>query len=166
MPAASWCDAQHNQRYAEPNGADRARSTKEEQMRNRRAEWLITTVAVALPLAAATQPARAQELPGEPEGAYVLMISPSGSAATRSNTLLCGPDGGTHAAPGRACDQLRDVGGRVEAVPAESGPCTKVYDPVRVSAHGVWRGHSRHFTKVYGNQCEAMRATGGALFTF
>jgi hypothetical protein len=135
-------------------------------MRNRRAEWLITTTAVSLPLLAASLPAHADEPPGEPEGAYVLVISPTDTAATRSNTLLCGPDGGTHAAPARACEQLRDAGGRVAAIPAEWGPCTKIYDPVRVSAHGVWRGHSRHFTKVYGNQCEAMRATGGVLFTF
>jgi len=135
-------------------------------MRTRRAEWLITTLAVALPLAAATTPARAQVAPGEPEGAYVLMIIPGDTASTRSHTLLCGPDGGTHAAPTSACDQLRDAEGRLGSIPADAGPCTKVYDPVRVSAHGIWRGHSRHFTKVYGNQCEAVRATGGSLFSF
>ncbi|MBO2451961.1 hypothetical protein J4573_33075 [Actinomadura barringtoniae] len=135
-------------------------------MRKRRAEWLITTLAVALPLAAATAPARAQVIPGEPEGAYVLMVILGNSAPTRTNTLLCDPDGGTHVTPVLTCDQLRDADGEVGSIPADPGPCTKVYDPVRVSVHGIWRGHSRHFTKVYGNQCEAIRSTGGSLFSF
>jgi hypothetical protein len=104
----------------------------------------------------------------DPVGVYILAIAPDdGTAAPlAASTLLCGPDGGAHAGAATACAQLRRAQGRVDRVPADPGPCTQEYAPVRVTATGTWNRRHHEFTRTYENRCLAVRATGGVLFDF
>ncbi|TMQ84427.1 hypothetical protein ETD83_40850 [Actinomadura soli] len=122
--------------------------------------------AVLAGMAVLAQAAPAQAAPGRaggPSGAYLLMVAPEHGPVTAVN-LWCRPDGGTHPAPSRACDQLESVDGEVGRIGVQQGACTLEYAPVRVSADGRWRGRARHFAQTYPNRCAAMRRTGGVLF--
>ncbi|HET6633859.1 MAG TPA: subtilase-type protease inhibitor [Streptomyces sp.] len=86
----------------------------------------------------------------------------------RAVTLTCG-DGiaaGTHPAPRAACDRLRAVHGDVTALqPEERTLCPMVYDPVVVTAVGVWQGRRVHYERTFANQCFA-RSQSGDVFAF
>jgi hypothetical protein len=133
----------------------------------RRSSW-IAAAAVLGTVALASVPAHAAlSTADETAGQYVLTVLPvNNSGVTTEKTLRCGPDGGTHTEASLACAQLREVDGAVDAITTTPGPCTREYKPVRVNAHGVWNGEPRHFSKTYGNRCEALRATGGVIFKF
>jgi hypothetical protein len=103
--------------------------------------------------------------------ALVLTVAGGEDAATatplRAVTLTCMPSpGGTHPAPQKACDALRAVDGRFSALRSDSTrPCVKIYDPVVVTAQGVWEGRRVSFERTYGNSC--VQATEGApVFAF
>ncbi|MBG0814762.1 hypothetical protein HS045_11225 [Planomonospora sp. ID82291] len=105
--------------------------------------------------------------PDGPTGSYLLQVArEDGSGPTRTATLTCGPDGGTHPRPVLACGQLRRAGGRVEAVPERPGACTLEYVPVRLTATGTWQGRRYRYAETHPNRCAAIRATGGVLFAF
>lgn len=124
-----------------------------------RARFRWAAVLAGMAMLAPAVPARADG----PAGVYLLTVIPrSGPAVAR--TLWCDPDGGTHGAASRACDQLEAVGGEVGRVPARPEPCTLENAPVSVIANGVWHGTARHFARTYPNRCIAVRATGGILF--
>jgi hypothetical protein len=61
------------------------------------------------------------------------------------------------------CAQLEVADGFVDEIPAADGMCTKEYAPVRVLVVGHWQGTKHLFMETYGNRCEAVLATGGAL---
>ncbi|GAA4078660.1 SSI family serine proteinase inhibitor [Actinomadura miaoliensis] len=117
---------------------------------------------VSIPLAA---PSAAEAT--EPVGGYRLTVAPvQGAGRVASASLRCGPDGGSHPDPVRACDQLRRVNGNVARLPERPGRCTLEYAPVRVRAHGTWKGRPRDYARTYSNRCAAIRGTGGVLFKF
>ncbi|WP_113703044.1 SSI family serine proteinase inhibitor [Nonomuraea lactucae] len=136
----------------------------------RRGGWLLTAAAAGLvPLFTAAPAMAAASTSYDPVGVYVLTVTSEADTAPRpaaTSTLLCVPDGGTHADAAAACEQLSRTNGRVDRVPAAPGPCTREYAPVRVAATGVWNRQRREFTRTYPNRCEAIRATGGVIFAF
>ncbi|MBB6349170.1 SSI family serine proteinase inhibitor [Nonomuraea muscovyensis] len=126
--------------------------------------------AAGLALLLGAAPATATSVtPYDPVGVYVLTVTPDDGTTAEplaSSTLLCGPDGGAHAAAAAACGQLRRTQGRAERIPEDPGPCTREYAPVRVGAVGMWRGQRREYARTFANRCVAIRATGGILFAF
>jgi Subtilisin inhibitor-like len=79
--------------------------------------------------------------------------------------LSCGPDGGTHPAPTRACTALRDAHGDLDALPSSHLLCTRIYAPVVAEARGDWNGTTVRWTKQFANRCE-LNARTGPLFAF
>lgn len=79
---------------------------------------------------------------------------------TKTATLACDPDGGSHPTPTAACDRLREVNGDFSKLRPRPGTiCPAVYSPVTVTASGTWRGKTVSFKKTYGNRCELDAAT-------
>ncbi|GAA2264201.1 hypothetical protein GCM10010149_00070 [Nonomuraea roseoviolacea subsp. roseoviolacea] len=138
---------------------------------HRHRAWLATAALAGMAPLFAAAPAlagtSATSTAPDPVGVYVLRVTPATGgdpAPVSTGTLLCGPDGGAHADPTPACDQLRRANGMVERIPEDPGMCTREYAPVRVTATGVWNRQYREFTRTYPNLCTAVRATGGVLF--
>ncbi|QHC32831.1 MULTISPECIES: protease inhibitor [unclassified Streptomyces] len=132
----------------------------------------LTAVAVCGPLtgAAVAAPDAAPASLYAPS-ALVLTIGHGGEAATatpeRAVTLSCAPKAsGTHPAAATACAELRGVGGDFAALKARDDVwCNKLYDPVVVTAQGVWQGQRVSYERTFGNSCER-DAVGGSLFAF
>ncbi|MGH3714120.1 MAG: SSI family serine proteinase inhibitor [Micromonosporaceae bacterium] len=85
---------------------------------------------------------------------------------TRHASLSCAPPSGSHPKPRKSCEQLDAARGEVSEIPATGDMCTAEFDPVTVSASGVWRGQRREYQQEFPNLCSAVRDTGGALFDF
>ncbi len=103
--------------------------------------------------------------------ALVLTVA-KGETATHSTplravTLTCVPSpGGTHPAAQDACATLWDVEGEFKALRGdEQRACIKIYDPVVVTAQGVWEGRRVDFERTYGNTCE-LNVEGTSVFSF
>src|SRR5690606_6993499 len=105
--------------------------------------------ALALSGLAATS---AHAAPAKPASLYapsalVLTVAqgedPLTATVKRAVTLTCAPGAeGTHPAPEAACAELESVGGQFTAL-ARTSPdrmCTRQWDPVVITAHGVWHG--------------------------
>ncbi|MFG3436028.1 SSI family serine proteinase inhibitor [Nonomuraea sp. NPDC047897] len=135
---------------------------------DRRRAWLATAALAGLvPLFSVAPALATTSTSTDHVGVYVLRVTPATGgdpAPVSAGTLLCGPDGGAHASPATACDQLRRANGMVERIPEDPGMCTREYAPVHVTATGVWNRQFREFTRTYPNLCTAVRATGGVLF--
>ncbi|MEU1282195.1 subtilase-type protease inhibitor [Streptomyces sp. NPDC005805] len=86
----------------------------------------------------------------------------------RAVTLDCAPAArGSHPAPRAACAELRAQAGRFEATvtPDPDIACTRQWDPVTVTADGVWEGKRVAYRHTFGNPC--MKGTAkGVLFGF
>lgn len=92
-------------------------------------------------------------------GAGYLRLTPTTTWPTR--------DGGTHPNPKRACDALRRVHGKFEALPSVPGMgCPDVYDPVTARATGHWQSsplgpsHKVDYAEKFSNRCQAAIGTG------
>ncbi|QYX75531.1 protease inhibitor [Streptomyces akebiae] len=120
----------------------------------------LTAAAVCGPLAG---PALAAPEPAA-KGLYapsalVLTVGHGETSATvtpeRAVTLSCAPrPAGTHPAPADACAELRDSGGDFEALSRSAGAmCTKQFDPVIVTVHGVWQGKRVAYERTFANEC-------------
>ncbi|WP_461014964.1 subtilase-type protease inhibitor [Streptomyces daliensis] len=85
----------------------------------------------------------------------------------RAVTLSCRPTAtGTHPAPAAACGQLRAAQGDFDALPGRGrSVCTKIYDPVVVTAEGVWEGERVRYERTYANSC-VLRSEGMSVFSF
>lgn len=84
----------------------------------------------------------------------------------RRVTLTCGPDGGSHPAPEKACEALRRVGGSFEELPSIPNVfCPAVWNPVRVTATGHWGNRRIAYEETFSNSCEAAVETSG-VFSF
>lgn len=84
----------------------------------------------------------------------------------RAVTLRCAPPGGTHPRIRASCRVLATVGGdpgRLNLSPRTI--CTRVYNPVTVTAVGLWSGHRIRFQRTYGNPC-VLRAATGPVYDF
>ncbi|MER5772391.1 subtilase-type protease inhibitor [Streptomyces sp. NPDC001985] len=143
-----------------------------------------STIAVAAALAlggavaASARAAEPTERPASHAGLYapsalVLGIGKGTSAAEstvqRAVTLSCAPRAeGTHPSPADACGELRAVNGDFAALPSTQPQalCTREWDPVTVTADGVWRGERVVWSATYNNGCEREASLGGALFSF
>ncbi|MEV6985076.1 SSI family serine proteinase inhibitor [Sphaerisporangium sp. NPDC051017] len=128
----------------------------------------------ALPSASAFHP-----FPGGPpsrSGAHAKGISrallltlargESVTPADRIAFLQCGPAGGTHPRASEACRLLDPVGGDITDLrPSRDTNCTKEYDPITVSASGLWDGNHLWFERTFGNRCE-LNAYTAAVFNY
>ncbi|MET9881929.1 SSI family serine proteinase inhibitor [Streptomyces sp. NPDC006430] len=131
---------------------------------------LTVFTALAWPGAADAAPSATESLYAP--SALVLSITAGEDAtygtALRAVTLVCAPTpGGTHPAPARACAELRAHSAQLDAVTAPRGnvDCTREWNPMTVTADGVWQGHRFSYSYTFGNPC-GLRHTAGALFGF
>lgn len=86
----------------------------------------------------------------------------------RAVTLVCAPTpSGTHPRPAAACADLRANAEELDAVaaPAAGTACTREWNPVTVTADGVWQGRRLSYSHTFANPC-GLRHTTGALFGF
>ncbi|MFH9394992.1 subtilase-type protease inhibitor [Streptomyces sp. NPDC017556] len=137
------------------------------------------TVTVLTLLLGGFTTAAAQAAPTGAESLYapsalVLAVAhgedPLTATVERAVTLSCVPTAeGTHPTPAAACKELAAVQGEFSELAA--GPsnrtCTRQWDPVVVTAHGVWQGKQVRFSTAYGNACEmAGSMNDNAVFAF
>jgi hypothetical protein len=81
--------------------------------------------------------------------------------------LTCDPVAGTHPDAQLACYQLEQVDGDIAHMPGTEAHifCPMIFQPIEVSATGLWRGHTVLFQDKYTNSCERDNKTGN-LFRF
>ncbi|UQA96278.1 subtilase-type protease inhibitor [Streptomyces halobius] len=125
-----------------------------------------TTQATAAP----TQPTRTAGLYAPTE--LVLTVGKGESRATstvqRAVTLSCRPTAtGTHPDPKAACAQLRTVSGDLTKVTGvvTDRMCTKEWNPIVVTADGVYEGRRVSYTYTFSNAC-TMTDGKGQVFEF
>ncbi|MFF9896175.1 SSI family serine proteinase inhibitor [Streptomyces longispororuber] len=107
----------------------------------------------------------AQEPPAHERG-VLLTVSGAENTWIRGVRLSCVPEpSGPHPFAGRACAELDQARGDLDALPKENRACTKRFDPVTVSATGTHRGRPVTWHRTYGNACE-MAASTGHVFRF
>jgi hypothetical protein len=94
------------------------------------------------------------------------------TAATNGGTphvveLTCDPVGGNHPDAWTACLQLAQVDGDIAAMPGTQAHifCPMIFQPITVTATGLWRGRLVRFQDRYTNGCERDNRTGN-LFRF
>ncbi|MFF8594717.1 protease inhibitor [Streptomyces sp. NPDC015220] len=103
--------------------------------------------------------------------ALVLTVGHGNTAATatpeRAVTLTCAPTAsGTHPAAPDACAELRAAGGDFDALTAAGDVlCTRQYDPVVVTAAGVWQGKRVSYERTFANEC-VKNAAMTSVFAF
>ncbi|MCJ1676746.1 subtilase-type protease inhibitor [Streptomyces sp. APSN-46.1] len=131
---------------------------------------LTALTALAWPGTAGAAPSATESLYAP--SALVLGITAGEDTATgtvlRAVTLVCAPTpGGTHPSPAAACTELQANAGRLDALTerGSSVPCTKEWNPMTVTADGVWQGRRLNYSYTFGNPC-GLRHTSGALFGF
>ncbi|WP_328676494.1 subtilase-type protease inhibitor [Streptomyces sp. NBC_00322] len=143
------------------------------------ASALVLTGTTATGVAQAAQPTQPTQQPVQAKSLYapsalVLTIGMGETAATatveRAVTLTCAPrPDGTHPSARAACTELRTVDGQFSALAEETSHkmCTRQWNPVVISAQGVWQGKRVDWSTVYGNPCEMEGSMGdGAVFAF
>ncbi|MFJ8196639.1 protease inhibitor [Streptomyces sp. NPDC096152] len=132
----------------------------------------LTATAVCGPLAGAAlaTPSSAPASLYAPS-ALVLTVGHGESAAAatpeRAVTLGCAPtSSGTHPAPALACAELRAAGGDFDALTVKRDVlCTKEYNPVVVTAAGVWQGKRVSYERTFANTC-VKDAAMSSVFAF
>nr|P80597.1 RecName: Full=Protease inhibitor SIL-V2 [Streptomyces orinoci] len=103
--------------------------------------------------------------------ALVLTIGQGDSASAgiqRAVTLSCMPTpSGTHPDARDACAQLRQADGKFDELTATKAGtyCTKEWNPVTVTATGVWEGQRVNYSHTFGNPCMA-KAAKSTVFSF
>ncbi|GAB1694556.1 SSI family serine proteinase inhibitor [Krasilnikovia sp. M28-CT-15] len=122
---------------------------------------LATSLSTTAALIAPGTPAAAAPTAPASDSALVLAVLPADHSGVppRLATLECDPDGGSHAAAGSACDDLRMVDGDIAAL-AEDGICTREYQPVTAIAVGTWEGNPVAYRETFSNRCLLLHATG------
>jgi Subtilisin inhibitor-like. len=126
----------------------------------------LAPTAVAAPERASTGESRLHA-----PNALVLTVAKGETARTatplRAVTLTCTPTpGGTHPAPEAACAELRAVDGRFSALRGDQDrACIKIYDPLVVTAEGVWEGQRVRYERTFGNSC-TLQTEAGPVFSF
>lgn len=126
----------------------------------------LATAATAAP--APTAPAASGYAPSE----LVLTIGYGDNAANasiqRAVSLGCSSTGvGSHPDAAGACDQLRAVGGKFDKVTKapSNRPCTMEWNPIVVTAQGVWEGRRVNYEHTFANPCE-LTVGQGKVFNF
>ena len=135
-----------------------------------------TALAVAMSAVAAATPAVATRATATPVaapavgegGTLGLMITPlpgGTPSSPRVVTLTCDPVGGTHPRAAEACEQLAAANGDIKAVPYVPRPCPPIWEPVTVTARGVWHGQVIDYTVREGGVACA-NVSHGVIFWF
>ncbi|MBT2407145.1 subtilase-type protease inhibitor [Streptomyces sp. ISL-87] len=131
---------------------------------------LTALTALAWPGTADAAPSGTQSLYAP--SALVLGVTAGEDTATgtvlRAVTLVCAPaPGGTHPAPAAACAELRANGDQLDALaePSANVDCTREWNPMTVTADGVWQGRHINYSYTFANPC-GLRHAEGALFHF
>ncbi|MFF9126916.1 subtilase-type protease inhibitor [Streptomyces sp. NPDC014889] len=85
----------------------------------------------------------------------------------RAVTLSCAPTpSGTHPAASAACAELRGTDGDFGApAPGGQAVCTREYNPVVITAEGVWQGRRVSYERTYANEC-VKNASVTSVFAF
>lgn len=86
----------------------------------------------------------------------------------RAVTLSCAPvPSGSHPDAVAACSELKKNDGKFDAITTSgmNRVCTKEWEPVTVTADGVWQGQRVAYVHTFSNSC-AMNGGRGAVFTF
>jgi hypothetical protein len=123
-------------------------------------------LAGAAPLLAAAcvtaAPAAAAALPSS-----LTLTATTDGQAPHVVELTCDPVAGTHPDAELACMQLDQVNGDIASMPGTEAHifCPMIFQPIRVTATGVWRGRTVLFQDSYTNSCERDNKTGN-LFRF
>ncbi|MEV0778939.1 subtilase-type protease inhibitor [Streptomyces sp. NPDC050433] len=89
-------------------------------------------------------------------------------AVRRAVTLSCAPTpSGSHPDAAGACSELKKNGAKFDAITTSgtSRVCTKEWEPVTVTADGVWEGKRVEYVHTFSNSC-AMNGGRGIVFTF
>jgi hypothetical protein len=118
--------------------------------------------AAALAQSVSAQPAQALHADA-PHSHFTISVESLHGGERAHITLDCPPELSEHPNAEAVCAQLDEAGGFIDEIPAADGMCTKEYVPVRVLIFGHWQGTSHTSMETYGNRCEAVLATGGAL---
>jgi Subtilisin inhibitor-like len=81
--------------------------------------------------------------------------------------LTCDPVAGNHPDAELACYQLAQVDGDIATMPGTEAHifCPMIFQPITVTADGLWRGRPVTFQDKYTNSCERDNKTGN-LFRF
>lgn len=94
--------------------------------------------------------------------------NPKTHTVQRAVTLRCEPSpGGDHPAAPEACADIAAARGGVAGV-RDMDPdrvCTRIYDPVVITAQGVWEGRLVSYRETFANEC-VMLGEKGAVFEF
>ncbi|MBY8858525.1 subtilase-type protease inhibitor [Nocardia sp. CA2R105] len=116
----------------------------------------VTAAAVAGLAAVTAAPAQARPTDLPPT---VLLLSVSQNHASVPHTVLltCSPiSTGNHPQSAAACDELEAAGGDFDNLRGEALRfCPMIYDPVTLSADGIWHGIRVSFRQTYPNACQA-----------
>ncbi|MET9800432.1 subtilase-type protease inhibitor [Streptomyces sp. NPDC006368] len=131
------------------------------------------SAATLLGLACATGVAEARPASLYAPSAVVLTVTQGEDETTvvRASTLSCAPTAqGTHPDPEAACAALAATAGTLDALlaaPDSNRACPMHYDPVTVTADGVWQGRRISWKHTFSNTC-AMSVTfnGNPVFAF
>ncbi|MET9700470.1 subtilase-type protease inhibitor [Streptomyces sp. NPDC006529] len=86
----------------------------------------------------------------------------------RAVTLSCAPrPSGTHPDPAGACKELLSAAGQPDLITSggAGAMCTREWDPVTVTADGVWQGKRFTYDHTFANRC-ALRNGSGVVFSF
>ncbi|MEV0144098.1 MULTISPECIES: SSI family serine proteinase inhibitor [unclassified Nonomuraea] len=82
--------------------------------------------------------------------------------------IIVGDKGGVLSCKARsskpACIALERAGGDPARLPSRTDAvCTMEYNPVRVSALGIWAGRPVRYERTFSNGCEMSAATGSVF---
>lgn len=131
------------------------------------------SAATLLTLACAAGVAEAQPTSLYAPSAVVLTVAQGGEDGTvvRAATLSCAPSvQGTHPDPKAACAALAATAGTLDtllASPNTDRACPMHYDPVTVTADGVWQGKRISWKHSFSNACVmATTLNGNAVYAF
>ncbi|WP_405818087.1 subtilase-type protease inhibitor [Streptomyces sp. NBC_00838] len=86
----------------------------------------------------------------------------------RAVTLSCAPaPSGSHPDAVTACAELKKNSAKFDAITtsATNRVCTKEWEPVTVTADGVWEGRRVNYAHTFSNSC-ALDGGRGTVFTF
>ncbi|WP_225725615.1 MULTISPECIES: subtilase-type protease inhibitor [unclassified Nocardia] len=121
-------------------------------------------------LAPAAVPAHAQSAINGPS-AVTLTVGEGDSLATAANQrtawLVCAPlVFGSHPKSGQACGELTEAGGDFDKLRGHGIRfCPFIYQPITVSAEGIWNGTQVSWQHTYPNKCVRMN-TDDYVFDF
>ncbi|GAA2882606.1 hypothetical protein GCM10010517_45740 [Streptosporangium fragile] len=81
--------------------------------------------------------------------------------ASRFALLACDSPNDTTSSLAKACEALEGAGGDPAGLkPLQGMACTLQYEPVTVTATGIWNRRFVRFERTFGNPCELRVATG------